>query len=73
MVGAIPYVCGLLDAAGEVSTTVHLTARTDTDAILLGNTLEHEHPGCSGFEIRVGERLAYLRKAEPLSASPSAG
>lgn len=62
-----PYVCNLLGEDGKPAATVQLTAATDTDAILLGNTLEHEHPQCAGFEIRAGERLVYMRKLEPMS------
>lgn len=72
MVGSIPYLCGLLDARGAVSATVQLTAKTDTDAILLGNTLLREHPGCAGVEIRAGERLVYMQKAESSLTIPSA-
>jgi len=69
---SISYLCRLLDAHGDVSVTVQLSAKTDTDAILAGNTLGHDHPGCAGVEIRAGDRLVYLRKAEAAPTIPSA-
>jgi len=69
---SVPYVCRLLDARGDVSMTVQLTAKTDTDAILAGNTFVHDHPGCAGVEIHAGDRLVYMQKAEPALTTPSA-
>ncbi|MGD9741969.1 MAG: hypothetical protein AB7V53_04960 [Dongiaceae bacterium] len=69
---SIPYLCRLLGAQDDVSVTTQITAKTDTDAILLGNTLMHDHPGCAGVEIRAGDRLVYMRRAEPAPIVPSA-
>ena len=52
--------------------SVQITAKTDTDAILIGNTLERDHPHCAGFEIRAGDRLIYMRKSEPSAGYPPA-
>lgn len=59
-----PYLCNLLGRDGRTAATVQLIAQTDSDAIILGNTLEREHPQCSGFEIRTGDRLVYMRTAD---------
>lgn len=76
MVQQTPYHCNLLDGDGMVPVSVQLTAKTDTDAILMGNTLEREHPDCTGFEICAGARLVYMQKAEPIAGArpnPAAG
>jgi len=69
---ATPYLCNLLDQDGRPATSVQITAKTDTDAILIGNTLERDHPHCAGFEIRAGDRLIYMRKSEPSAGHPPA-
>jgi len=59
-----PYRCILLDRGGVPSLVVHLMVENDTDAILAGSVLAHEHRHCRGFEVREGERLVFLQMGD---------
>lgn len=63
------YLCNLFDHDGKTTASVRLITKTDTDAILLANTLEREFPQSAGIEIRAGDRLVYMRTGEPSAAS----
>jgi hypothetical protein len=64
MTPSAPYRCNLLGRDGRTAASVEVIAFSDSDAILLGNTLEREHPLCTGFEIRAGDRLVYMRTVD---------
>jgi hypothetical protein len=59
-----PYRCDLIESDGRTRASVELPASTDADAILLGNSLERDHPEYAGIEIREGDRLIYRHTSE---------
>jgi len=42
---------------------ISLPARADVDAVLFGNTLERDHPRCTGVQIWRNGRLVYAHQA----------
>ena len=60
-----PYHLVLLAADGTVWDDFSLSAASDADAILTGNSLEYEHPKCFGVDVWLEGRLIYAHRAGP--------
>jgi hypothetical protein len=56
--------CALVGPDGRRQPSVVLVARSIPDAILAANTIAHEHPGNSGFEVLFGNHVIYRQSRQ---------